>query len=100
METLVATVLIIVIFLLSSLILNNIFLGQVNSQTGPVETRINELNYLLINEKIETPYAETFNQWDISINSYKERDRITVSFDAIRNAPKTSLNTTIYKDEN
>lgn len=67
METLVATVLIVVIFMISSMILNNLFLNTQNNETGSIETYLTELQYLYHNEKIELPYHEDFKEWNISV---------------------------------
>lgn len=70
METLVATVLIVVVFLLSSMIFNNLFFRSITDNTEEVDTHINELIYLHKNEKIKLPYTEDFKNWELKI--YKE----------------------------
>ena len=50
METLVASVLIVVVFMISSMILNNLFSNTIKSNTRAIEAHINELQYLYINE--------------------------------------------------
>ncbi|UGU18167.1 hypothetical protein LS482_09835 [Sinomicrobium kalidii] len=67
METLVATVLIVVIFMVTSLILNNLFAGTVKGNTRKIETRFNELEYGLKNNTLKLPYSETFGKWNISV---------------------------------
>lgn len=67
METLVATVLIVVIFMVTSLILNNLFAGMVKGNTREIETRLDKLEYKLKNNTLKLPYSETFGAWDISV---------------------------------
>lgn len=67
METMVATVLIVVIFMLSSLILNNLFTVQVKGNLQPLKTHLDEVEYLYSNEKLVVPYYEEWNDWSISI---------------------------------
>lgn len=68
METLVATVLIVVIFVMASLILNTLLRSAVVNETSRVETRLIELEYFVIQNQIELPYQEEFQDWLISIS--------------------------------
>ncbi len=66
-ETLVASVIIVLIFSFASLILNNIFKERITKDISLPENRINELLYLLDKRQIKTPYNETLKNWEISI---------------------------------
>ncbi|MBD0833794.1 hypothetical protein [Aestuariibaculum sediminum] len=68
METLVASVLLVVLFMITSLVLNNIFGNMVMSNTRLIDSHINELKYLYENEKITIPYREEFQSWEIEIS--------------------------------
>jgi len=76
METLVATVLIIVVFMIASLTLNNILFGSFRKEKGKINTHLNELHYSYLHNKIEIPYYETFEGWEVSIEQSKEEDGI------------------------
>jgi len=67
METLVATVLIVAIFMISSLILNNVFSNAVKNDKREISTKLNELMYLASHNKLVIPYGEEFKTWNISI---------------------------------
>ncbi len=67
METMVATVLIVVIFMLSSLILNSLFSAQVKNNLQPLKTRLTKLEYLYNNKRIVLPYYEEWQGWEITI---------------------------------
>ncbi|WP_299334935.1 hypothetical protein [uncultured Psychroserpens sp.] len=69
METLIATVLIMVIFILSSLILNNLFASTVKHNMRAIKAKTNELEYLYINKKIELPFQGDFENWTITITN-------------------------------
>ncbi|MGX1931300.1 hypothetical protein [Flagellimonas sp. 2504JD4-2] len=69
METMVATVLIVVIFMLSSLILNNLFAAQVRGNLQAVNTHLDEVEYLYSNGKLSFPYYDEWEDWSISIES-------------------------------
>lgn len=65
METLVATVLIVVVFTVSSLVLNNLFRNSLNDDTGRLEEHLNQLQYLWHNNQLVVPYYETWDNWEI-----------------------------------
>lgn len=72
METMVATVLIVVIFMLSSLILNNLFASQIRGNLQPANTHLDKMEYLFSNRKLTFPYHETWKGWEISIENQTE----------------------------
>jgi len=82
METLVATVLIIIIFMVASIILNNIFSNSINSNTDAINTHLTELHYLEINNKIELPYKESLGDWNITIDSFKDNLNTIIELEA------------------
>lgn len=67
METLIATVLIVVIFIVSSLVINNLLLNSFNNNTNEIENRLSQLEYEFQNHKIQLPYNEMFDNWNIII---------------------------------
>lgn len=67
METLVATVLIIVIFMMASLILNTMFSSTLQRNTSAISERLQRLEYEYKNGIIEIPYYETWDAWEIEI---------------------------------
>lgn len=79
METMVATVLIIVIFMISSLILNNIFSGYVQGSMRSLENRIRELEYKVINGNMKIPYYEVYENWELEIiKEQQEKDSLLI----------------------
>ena len=72
-ETIVATVLILIIFVISSLILNTIFRNNLSANRDAIEARLNILEYQLNNDMLVLPYRETFKEWDISMELVNER---------------------------
>ena len=90
METMVATVLIVLIFMLASFILNNLFSSTIKNSTHDIQNHLNELQYLQQNNQIQLPYTETFKDWEIVIDRFKEHNDIKVEFEAINsNTNKT-----------
>lgn len=78
METLIATVLIMVIFIISSLILNNLFASTVKHNMRAIKAKTNELEYLYINDKIELPFQDNFENWTITITTTRNSKTVTM----------------------
>ena len=67
METLVATVLIVIIFMISSMLMNTIFASSIKKNTSLVSERLNQLQYEYQSGNISIPYFEELEPWEISI---------------------------------
>jgi len=92
METMVATVLIIVIFMVSSLVLNNIFLGYANRDTRLLDNRIRELEYRAISGTLKTPYDETYENWALEVTKkVQAKDSMVVITAKNLNTDKTYI---------
>ena len=77
METLTASVLIVVVFMIASLSINSIVKNSAQKDTSKIQSRVKELYYLRIHKKLKLPYSETFNNWEI--NSSKDKLEIIFS---------------------
>ena len=84
METLVSTVIIVLVFMISSFLLNSLFNATVKHNTDAVQTHISELMYLSEHKKIEIPYDDEFDSWYISI----EREEKKLIFEALHKETK------------
>lgn len=78
-ETLTASVLIIIVFMIASLSFNNIFSNHVKRDQSAIENRVKELEYLVYHQKIKVPYTEDFAEWKIEIITQKNTTLITYS---------------------
>ncbi|MEM9143558.1 MAG: hypothetical protein AAGA86_11265 [Bacteroidota bacterium] len=67
METLVATVLIVIIFMVSSMVLNNLLKGKGHDRREALRERIHVLEYQYKNGALVLPYWEDFGPWQITI---------------------------------
>ena len=72
METMVATILIVIIFMVASLIMNSLMAAQVNANTGNISERLHRLEYQYANGLLQLPYQEDWNDW--SIRAILEKD--------------------------
>lgn len=67
METLVATTIIIVVFVIASLVLNTTFKAVVQHNTVTMENTLDRLQYLYTNEQLQLPYYETEDTIEFSV---------------------------------
>ena len=67
METLVATVLLIVIFIITSLTVNRLFGNTIIYDTHAVHQYIHELEYRYQHRQLQLPYAEAYENWELSV---------------------------------
>ncbi|MFC5044442.1 hypothetical protein ACFSTE_14830 [Aquimarina hainanensis] len=76
-ETLTASVLIIIVFMIASLSFNTVFSNHIRADKSAIDNRIKELEYFLIHDQIKIPYIEDFGQWEITIEKKKHLTVIT-----------------------
>jgi hypothetical protein len=72
METLVATCIIIIVFVIASLILNNTFRSIAQRDAFSVSNRVEKLMYLYRNDKVSLPYEESTKDYELTL------ERVTV----------------------
>lgn len=72
LESIIATVLIVVIFMVSSLVINNIYFNTFHQKKEIVEKRLNELEYYLLNDKLELPFEEEIENWNIEVTAIQD----------------------------
>lgn len=82
METLVATVLIMIVFGLASITLNQLFSNTIKNDTQAIYSHLNELEYLLQHNLVQIPYNDTFNKWNITLTYLYENNTAIVEFEA------------------
>lgn len=68
-ETLLASAIILIVFFIGSLTLNNVFLSSVKKDTTLLDNRVKELQYGLKHKMVTIPFYEETDSWDISINT-------------------------------
>ncbi len=59
METMVATALIVIIFMIASLVLNNLFSNSVKSNTQHITERLLQMEYQCSTNQLSLPYLHT-----------------------------------------
>jgi hypothetical protein len=91
METLVATSIILIVFVVASLILMNTFKSVVQRDTFSVQNRLEVLQYLHAHKKIILPYDETFDGYEIFIETIEEEGIRYTVYQAKKVDQKTPL---------
>ena len=98
METLIATVLIMVIFVVASLILNNLFSSNIKNNTRAITAKLNEIEYLYINDKMVLPYYDDYENWIISVENGASSKKVMIK--AINSNTDRRIENEIDKNEN
>lgn len=65
-ETLTASVIIVVVFMIASFSFNNVFQNAVRSDDNLLQNRLQELKYLSEYDKLSLPFYEEGTYWTIS----------------------------------
>lgn len=99
METMVATVLIVVIFMMSSLVLNSLFKAQVKANLSPLKNRMYQLEYQYYHQKIALPFYEVWNQWEITMDSIPQQKTVRIAAHPENNPDTQTLQHTFYHAE-
>ncbi len=84
METLMATTIIFVVFVIASLILNNTFRTMVKNDTFALENRLELLHYQYIHKSIHLPYYESFQNFEITIQRMEEESLNYIIYSATK----------------
>jgi predicted PurR-regulated permease PerM len=99
METLVASVLILVVFIVASMIFNNLFLSSIKNNTKAIDAHIKELMYLHHHNKLTLPFDEEYKGWQINIETFKQGNVLKTEFDAFNPALNNSFSKHIIENE-
>ncbi|MEM9144223.1 MAG: hypothetical protein AAGA86_14635 [Bacteroidota bacterium] len=67
METLVATVLIVVVFMMASMLLNNLFANNIRSNDSAVRQELLKLQYRHQNQLLQLPHYQTWEDWELEV---------------------------------
>ncbi len=97
-EVLVASVLIIIVFTIASLTLNNVFKSTIKSNTHAIDTHINKLMYLYQHDKIGVKYQEDFKDWSISFSQKAENKSSFVIVEAVQTNTKKTVSKRIIDE--
>ena len=99
-ETIVATTIIIIVFTIAILSLNNVLQNIIENDTSAVERRINELIYKSQYEKIITSDSYEEGDWIVSLAKEKQNNVDFIVIEALNRKTKRKLVKSIIYNEN
>jgi len=76
-ETLISSVIIITVFVVGTISVNNVFYSAIVNDDFSYSNRIKELHYLTLHNKIALPFYEETSDWDIIIEQKGEKKILT-----------------------
>lgn len=91
METMVATVLIIVVFMMSSMVMNSLFTAQLKYGTRDIGEHMQKLEYFYLHDKISLPYVEDWENWEITIQAQSKKGISHIVFEAVNKDSQRSV---------
>lgn len=77
-ETLVATVLIVLVFMISSVLMNTVYHSLQKSNTRTLDAQMHRLLYLAQHQVIQLPYRTIHHDWEIILQQSDQRGVIIV----------------------
>jgi len=99
-ETIVATTIIIIVFVIVTFSLSNVLQNRVENDTSLIESKINELVYQNRFEKIKTPTSFNEGKWTVNVFREKENDVNFIIFEALKIKSKKRISKKIIANEN
>lgn len=100
METLIATVLLIVIFMVTSLVINTLFSATITYNTQPVIVHLDALEYKYEHQSLHLPYVAVYDDWEITVSNVHKNAMTYTLFKATHQQTlKTITKTTIANDK-
>lgn len=90
-EVLVASVLILVVFGIAVVTFDSTLQSTINTNTQPIETELNELQYLYKNGKIKLPFKDAIGNWEITIEKKVLQNETVIFFDAVHKISKKRI---------
>lgn len=99
-ETITASVIIIIVFTVASLILSNVFSNTIKNDKSKLNNQLHKLEYQYINGNITIPYHSDFEIWELSIVLLEEDLWSWIVFKAEnKDTKKSTLKRMIYVGE-
>lgn len=93
-ETIVASVLVLAIFVVATLTINNVFYSSVINDSFRFENRFKEVHYQTIQKKVIVPFYEETSNWEISV----EKIENNIVIEALLKSNRLAIKKTV-KDE-
>ncbi|CAM1361481.1 conserved hypothetical protein [Tenacibaculum sediminilitoris] len=99
-EVIIATVIILVIFGIALLTIDNLLFNAVKSNTHTIENELTELVYQYKNGQVTLPYSSDENEWMIYSEEIREKNQKLIVFHAENKQSKKKITkkTVVYEN--
>ncbi|MET1260654.1 hypothetical protein ABV409_15005 [Flagellimonas sp. DF-77] len=67
METLAATVLLVLLFMMASMVMNSVFLNSISQHDRAIRETLHQLQYRHAQGQLPLPYVETVGAWQVEV---------------------------------
>ena len=91
METLVATVLIVVVFMVASMVLNTLFTSSLSRNDQWVQQELLQLQYRYEHGQLQMPYHSEMGAWQLEVSQVDWRGKEKTIFSAQHTTSKKEL---------
>lgn len=98
METLVATVLIVIVFMVASMVLNSLFAGSVVRNDDEVKQELMKLQYLYDHNKLEVPYYDELGSWSLEVKRESWQSVGQLIFSAVHSETAREISFTVLDE--
>lgn len=96
MEVIVTSVIIVVIFGIVTLTLNNIIKNNYRTKNDEINNHLNKIIYLHQNGKITIPFQESFEDWEIESNINNQKNVHYLEFTATHQKTKKEVTKKVF----
>ncbi len=98
METLVATILIVVVFMLSSMLLNSLFANAVTENDKTIKQELLLLQYQYEYDRLPLPYYDEQGPWQIEVHQESWNSQTKTVFVAVHSTSQKEILYTISNE--
>lgn len=98
-ETLIATIIIMIVFGIAMVSISNILENNIKSSTSAIDTELNKLMYLYENGNLEVPSQESLKEWQIKVEKVKEGEINYILFEGMHKQSKKVRTQKLFEKE-
>ena len=95
METLVATVLIVVVFMVASMVLNTLFSNSISQNDQAIRQELLELQYRYEHQILILPYYAEMGTWQLEVTETNWKGKVKTVFRAVHGPSQREMEITL-----
>lgn len=97
METMIATVLIVIIFMMASLVMEATFSARMDNNMEPLSEKFHQLEYQYSKGGVAIPYFEEWDDWNIEMEKTDEQGTLMIALTAKNKTTQKEMKTLILQ---